>query len=351
MIEGKEMEQPKCPECVSPLRRGARKCKKCGTGIVICRECGTAYKKGERVCDMCGRELKKVIKKSNKDRPLTDNSAPNDLVSIINNIKSKSVSFRIVRLIRWTAFIVFVAFLTVSIPVGLLFGELPTILATEIAMGRFFSAIWSILTTTFTRTVGIWREFVNNLANNGMTLYGFLSFFNYFLASLFPAALIFTVYYATIHIPLEHIETLICGIIAKKRGYSAFDTVAVFECPSLIYNSTDSFNKAYAYFPFTEKTKGKLGSLVSLLLPHVANLSCGVLAMIVFFTRSMSKIVIWILLGRIATLTVRYVILAIIVILAILGYAVIALLICILARGIRNAIHKRQLSKWSKMNL
>lgn len=343
------MEQPKCPECGSTLWRGARKCKKCGIGVVICRECGSAYKKGEHTCDMCGRELKRFFKKSNKDRPHTDDSAPNDLVSVINNVRAKSVSFRIVRLIRWVALIVSAVFIAVSIPVGLLFGELPTVLTIQIADGNI-SMVWSLLTTTFARTVGIWREFINSLANDGMTVYVFLSFFNYFLASLLPATFIFTVYYATIHIPLELIETLICGIIAKKRGYSAFDTVTVFECPSLIYNSADSFNKAYTYFPFTEKTKGKLGALVSLLLPHVAVLLCAALAILVFFTRSVSKIVIWILLGRIADLTVRYVLLAIIVVLAILGYAAIVLLSIILTNAIRNAIHKHQLSKWSKMH-
>ncbi len=344
------MEQPKCPECGSPLWRGAIKCKKCGLGVVICRECGSAYKKGERTCDMCGRELKKIIIKRQPNRSPHDNSAPNDLVSIINNVKAKSIGFRIVRFIRWITFIVFAVALAFSVPVGLLIGETPTDLCIAIAFGNRFAEVWELLITTFTRTVDIWRVFIGDLINNEMTLYGLFRFLSYLVASFFPATLVFAVYYAAVHIPLHLIETVICGVIAKKRGYSAADTVAVFECPTLIFNSDDSFDKAYTYFPFVEKTKGKIGAIMAYIIPHAANLSLGVLAMGVFSVHSLSKIAIWILLGRVTDLTTMYFILAVIVIFAIFACAVAALLIRLLTNVICGGIHKRQLSKWSKIN-
>ena len=63
----------------------------------------------------------------------------------------------------------------------------------------------------------------------------------------------------------------------KKIGYDASDTVAVFERPTLIYNSKDSFNKAYIYFPFIEKTGGRAKAIVSEMLFYGANICCGIL--------------------------------------------------------------------------
>ena len=344
------MKEAKCPECGEGLWRRARKCRKCGTRVIVCSECGSTYKKGTRYCDMCEKELKRRSFRIHGKEPKIDELAPNDLISVINNVKDKSVSYRIIRILKLIAGIIFCLSILLTAVIGLFVGELFPDAIVTLAQCNSITAVGEFLINTPVRNFKIWTAFIGELFGSETAVDVVLRFMNYLVSSLFLPALAVTLFYTFVFLPLDIVENILCGMIARKKGYNASDTVAVFERPTLVYNSKDSFNKAYTYFPFIEKTRGRLGAIISDLLFYVTNLYYCVAALGIFLIQTFAKIIIRGFLEPIALIKGDAVgiVLTVTVIVAIVIYGITVIFAAVLTGVIKKLIRKKQLARWSE---
>jgi predicted RNA-binding Zn-ribbon protein involved in translation (DUF1610 family) len=341
--KGEKMKRSKCPECGEELRRRARKCRSCGTQIIVCGECGKAYKKGEIRCDMCGKELKKTRAKKDTENRGESNFLPDDLVSVINSIKSEGVGFKIFGVLWWIFWATLCICFAISVAIGLFVGELFPDIAVSVISGNGIEEILALISNTPTRNLNIWTEFVKEVTRNDATFLHFLKFANYLVSALFLPMLTVTVFFIAVYVPLDIGEELYCGIAARNKEYNASDTIAVLERPTLIYNSRDSFCKTYAYFPFLERKRGRLATVISGLLYYAANLFCCLFGIAVFIVHAVLKI----LLRVIFTGSALSYIITLSAILAVVLYIIVVAGVIVCVKLVTKAIRKKQLKYWA----
>ena len=331
------MYSAKCPKCGEKITGSKRKCRSCGTELVICSECGTASYKGTETCNMCGRVLvRQKRREKNKRHAIADGSAPNDLVSVINYIKQENVFYKVVKVIKSILCIAVCISAIIAVAFGLMFSGSLQNTALAVAEGCSVAAIGERLIGTVPRNIELWRGI-----NDGMTFETAVRFFNYLLFALMPAAVVIALAFSLLFIPLDIIETVICGIAARKRGYNEIDTVAVLECPSLIYKSEDSFDKAYVCFPFLQRISGRFASVATETIFYLSNLLyCGMTILSVIFLE-----IVGIVLRLMYLDTVLAAVAMLVVIVDMLVVLAISLFVCVLIRVFRS----RQLKKWSDM--
>lgn len=299
---------------------------------------------------MCGGELKRRCIRMRREEPTIDALAPNDLVSVINSVKHKSISCRIVRALKLACGIAFCVSIFLTAIIGLFIGELFPDTVVLLIRESGFSGIVDFLIETPVRNFKIWTSFVGELFGSETAVDVILRFMNYLVASLFLPVLTVTAFYIFIYLPLDIVENILCGMIARKKGYSSSDTVAVFERPTLVYNSKDSFGKAYTYFPFIEKTQGRFLAIVSNLWFYITNLYCCLGALGIFAVQTVSKIVIKAFLEPFihVNVDVSGIALTVIVVIAVVVYLISVLLLVLLIRVATRMIRNKQLDRWSE---
>ena len=276
-FKGEAMKDPKCPECGEVLHHRAKKCKSCSALVVICSECGSAYAKDEEKCDMCGRELVKRKTKNGSVRETQAEPLPDDLVSIINRIKSQGVGAKIFIGLRWFGALILAVMLILSVAAGLIVGDLGADMAVMAISGESNDSMTEHFNTTPSRNIEILKTFIKDISKSDATFSQIIKFSNFLVTVSFLPIVVIYLFYILFCIPLDIFEKLYIGIAVKKIGYNRSDTLAIFERPSLLYNSKDSFNKAYTYFPFIEKTNGRARAVISDLVFYGANILCGTL--------------------------------------------------------------------------
>ena len=318
--------------------------------MLICSECGTIYKKGTEICDMCGKGLKHRRFRLRREEPKADELAPNDLVSVINNVKRKSISYRIVRTLKLISGIIFCLSIVLTVVVGLFVGELFPDIVVSLIRGRSLADTAEFLINTPIRNFKIWTAFIGELFGSETAVEVILRFMNYLVASLFLPTLTVSLFYLFAYMPLDIVENILCGMIARRKGYNSSDTVAVFERPTLVYNSKDSFGKAYTYFPFMEGTRGRLLAIISNLWFYVANFCCCAAALGIFAVQAISKIIIKVLFEAFifASVDISGIVLTVIVVLAVVLYGIVVLILAFLTGVITRSIRKKQLKRWSE---
>ena len=339
------MERSKCPECGEALRRRRGKCRSCGADISSCPECGTTYVKGAECCDMCGREFKRKRKRSDT-APHRDDLAPNDLVSVINEVKQKDIVCKILRICRSVLAAFFCIILVISVMIGLMSGDLLTDVAVLVSEGVDMTQIGEFVSNTPARNLKLWTAFVSDLSKSSSTVSVLLGFLNYFVSAMILPVLVVTIGYCALYLPLEIAEKILCGVAAKKKGYNASDTVAVFERPTLVYDSRDSFRKAYIYFPFIQRIRGRAGAVISDVLLHSADVFYCVFALLILTIHTAIKIIMRIILaemGAVIEYSIPWITLGFVMI-----YVFSVALVCAAVIMIVNAIRKKQLGFWSE---
>lgn len=338
------MERSKCPECGVLLRYRKGKCRSCGADISVCPECSTIYVKGVECCDMCGRELKRRRKRQ-EIAPRSDDLSPNDLVSVINEIKQKNIAYKILRIGRGVLAALFSILLVISVMIGLMCGDLLTDVAILGVEGANMTQIGEYVSNTPARNMRLWTAFVSELSKSPSTVSVLLGALNYFVSAMILPVLVVTVGYCAIYLPLEIAEKIWCGIAVKKKGYNASDTVAIFERPTLVYNSSDSFRKAYIYFPFIQRVQGCVGAVIADILLHSADVFYCVFALFVLSIHTVIKIIMRIILadvGEVIEYSIPWITLGIVMI-----YVFSVAIVCASVIMIVNAIRKKQLGIWS----
>ena len=338
------MKIPKCPECGELLRRRARKCRSCKTNVIVCSECGSAYKKGVSICDMCGKELKRTRIRLPLNEDAQGELEPRDLVSVINRIRSKGIIYKLFRALWWAFALVFAIILLFTALIGFMAGDLFSDLAVMIIGGESLENIGAYFVNTPARNFNIWTAFIGDVTKSDATFAHFFKFSNYLVSVLFLPMLVASAFYVVVYLPMDILEKIFLGVAVRKKGYNASDTVAVFERPTLIYNSNDSFNKAYVYFPFIEKTKGRADAIVSELIRYGANLFCCFFGLFVLVCHTALKIII-----RVAPVYMYFstdAIIAFIAAMAALIYFVVVILVLVSEGLIVKGIQKKQLKYW-----
>ena len=340
------MKKPKCPECGEILRRRARKCKRCKTNVIVCAECGSTYKKGETVCNMCGRELKKRRMRQWLKRESQGDFTPSDLVSVINGIKSKSVTYKLIRAIFWICAVLFCIAAIFTALIGFMAGDLLCDLVVLAVGGKGIEELFAYFINTPVRNFDIWIELIGDATKSDTSFGNFLKFSNYLMSALFFPVLLTGIFYIAVYIPIDVTEKIFLGIAAIKKGYNTSDTLAVFERPTLVYNSEDSLRKAYTYFPFAEKTKGRLKSVIVDLLHYGAGLVCCLAGIGVFVGQAVLKIIIRVTAEYVYTPTDAVITLGAVV--GVFIYICAVLLIWMLKRLFSGVIQKSQLKRWAQ---
>ena len=336
------MKKPKCPECGETLHRRARQCRKCKTHVTVCAECGTTYKKGELICDMCGRELKRRRAKGAEVREKS--FEPTDLVSVINGIKRQNVGYRLLVTVKWIGAISFMLAIPLALAVGFMTADLFSDTAVAVIKGVSIEKIVEHIISTPTRNFNMWTRFMGDITQSDASFGHFLKFSNYLISALFIPALITSLFYIGLWLPIDLLEKLVLGIAVRKKGYNEADTVIIFERPILIYNSKDSFDKAYTYFPFIGKAKGRAGSVAADLLDYGSNILSCLAAVGILSAQTLLKIII-----RIVSEFVNFPSDAVITfgaVAAVLLYAGTVIGIRIAKTLLKRAIRKKQLKQW-----
>lgn len=243
--------------------------------------------------------------------------------------------------------VLFCISLAITAVIGFLAGDAMTDTVVSLLRGSIpMSEIGAYLLNTPVRNFRIWTDFIGDLSKNDATVGVILEFFDYFVSSLFLPMLTVTVFYCLLYLPLDIVEKLFCGIAARKKGYNASDTVAVFERPTLVYNSKDSFNKAYTYFPFIERTRGRLAAVTADVLFYAANLFCCASALAVLVAYTVIKIVARLILGAVAA-SITEILIVMAAFIAVSSYVLSVVAVCLAVNLIIRAIRRKQLKNFS----
>ena len=325
-----------------------KKCRKCKTYVVICSECGAAYKKDTKLCDMCGRELlrKWRIRPAKVDRQ--SDLAPRDLVSVINRVRSKSIGVGAFRALWWIGTVALLATLVFTVLVGFMAGDLLSDLMVMAISGESIDEISAHFVNTPARNFKIWTAFIGEITKSDATFAHFLKFSNYLVSASFLPILVMNVFCIFFYVPLSIVEKLCLGIITRKKGYSASDTVMVFERPTLIYNSNDSFDKAYTYFPFMEKTKGRTEAVAADLLYYGANIICCLSGLCIHVGQTLIKVTIRVVSEHLYFSSDALV--TFMAAMAVILYAAVLLAVWVVVKLVIRALRRNQLKKWQIKN-
>ena len=319
-----------------------KKCSHCGARITVCAECGSVYTADTEICNMCGKSfVKRKLRQRRMSSEQRDASALNDLVSVINDVKQKNIGYKMVQAVKIITGAIFIITLIITVVLGLLFSGIVTDTISAAVRGCSFDLLWTQILHTVPCNIQIWKAFVVGLFSGDFTLDAVLKFFNYFVSACTLPIITAATYYSLVYLPLDVIDMLICGLCAKKRGYNGADTVAVFECPALIYNSADSFDKAYTYFPFLQRVKGRGISVALDVVWYFFNLLYCVMALLMLPIYSILRIF---LSGVYAGA-----LLCGASVIGILGYAVTVLIMSLLVNITVISVRKIQLKRWADL--
>lgn len=344
------MNFAKCPICGERLVKHPRRCPHCSAELVVCSECGSVSKKGTQICDMCGKALvRQRVKTKRSKKDSIEGSMPNDLVSVINYVKKKNIAYRLIKCLKVVSVILFLLSLALSAIIGLLTSGGITDPVITMIQGGNFSDILDMLLDTVPRNIELWKDFFGGLIGGNISADDFFSIYNYIISALSLVLLIAVLYYPIIFLPLDIIEMIVCGIAAKRLGYNGADTVTVFECPSLVYNSSDSFDKAYTYFAFMQHTSGKMWAVSADIAFYFSKLFCCLAAFLMIPIYGVMKILVVCLFGGLLGSAGTGFLLVVLSMIIGVGFIIAVLLVSILSDILVSTLRSKQLKKWKEL--
>ena len=273
-----------------------------------------------------------------------DDKTPCDLVSVINSIKQKGIGYKIFRILWWMCTVAFSVTLVFTTIVGFMAGDLFSDITVLIIGGGGVTEVAEYLIDTPLRNFRIWTEFIGDISKSDATFAHFLKFSNYLVSVMFLPMLVTSFFYIAGYLPISIGEKLFIGSVVRKKKYNTSDTLAVFERPILIYNSKDSFDKAYTYFPFIERLKGRFGAVAADLLYYGANIFCCLFGLFVLGGQTVIKVIARVLFEYMCLSSNAFEIF--IAVAAVLLYVIAVIVVRIGVRHIIRAIQKKQLKRW-----